>query len=144
MSRETSRRRDRRSAKGLHQLGWRTYRNLYKPIDVLTPEGLEKIHVASLRVLEEIGMDFLDEEALSILKAAGADVAPGTQRVRFDRGLVLEWVAKAPKSFTLQPRNPERTLTLGDNHINFGSVASAPFPSAPGSSARRAAGASWC
>src|SRR5262249_46261985 len=89
-------------------------------------DQVEAIHNASLRILEEIGMDFLDSEALAILKAAGAEVATGTQRVRFDRGLVLESIAKAPSTVHLHSRNPERDLVFGANHVNFGSVASAP------------------
>ena len=46
--------------------------------------------------------------------------------MRVPRGLVLESVAKAPSEFTLHARNPEHNLTVGGNHLNFGSVASAP------------------
>jgi len=113
-------------AGGLKQLPWRHYRNPYKPIEVLRPEQVEKIHEASLRILEEIGMEFLDAEALSILKAAGVKVEAGSQRVRLDRGLVLESIAKTPREVTLHARNPEHNLTFGGDHVNFGSVASAP------------------
>ncbi len=128
MSREAAtRRRERRSGRtGLHQLPWRTYRNPYRPVEVLSADHVEAIHGASLRILESIGMDFLDAESLSILKAAGADVKPGGQRVRFDRGLVMESVAKVPREFTLHARNPARNLVFGGNHVSFGSVASAP------------------
>jgi trimethylamine--corrinoid protein Co-methyltransferase len=127
MSRDhQGRRRERRAAGGLKQLPWRRYRNPYKPVEVLRPEQLEKIHEASLRILEEIGMEFLDEEALSILKAAGVKVEAGSQRVRLDRGLVLESIAKTPREVTLHARNPAHNLTFGGDHVNFGSVASAP------------------
>ena len=126
MTRDTSRRRERRGRGGIKQVPWRRYRNPYKPIEVLSADQIEAIHDSSLKVLEEIGMDFLDEDSLAILKAAGAEVAPGTQRVRFPRGLVLESVAKAPAEITLHARNPEHSLTVGGNHLNFGSVASAP------------------
>jgi trimethylamine--corrinoid protein Co-methyltransferase len=53
-------------------------------------------------------------------------VEAGSQRVRFDRAMVLDLVAKTPSEVTLHARNPERNLTFGANHINFGSVASAP------------------
>src|SRR3546814_17512168 len=38
----------------------------------------------------------------------------------------LDSVAKTPSEVTLHARNPERNLTFGGNHINFGTVASAP------------------
>ena len=126
MTREGGRRRERRTAGGLKQLPWRTYRNPYKPIEVLSADHLEAVHNTSLRILEEHGMEFLDDEALALLKGAGADVKAGDRIVRFDRGLVLESIAKAPAEVTLHARNPERSLTFGGNHINFGTVASAP------------------
>ncbi|MCI0431669.1 MAG: trimethylamine methyltransferase family protein, partial [Rhodospirillales bacterium] len=126
MTRDTGRRRERRVRGGIKQVPWRRYRNPYSPIEVLSGDQIEAIHQSSLQVLEEIGMDFLDEESLAILKAAGAEIRPDTQRVRFPRGLVLESMAKAPSEFTLHARNPEHSLTVGGTHVNFGSVASAP------------------
>ncbi|MGH6926723.1 MAG: trimethylamine methyltransferase family protein, partial [Dongiaceae bacterium] len=126
MTREGGRRRERRTAGGLKQLPWRNYRNPYKPIEVLSADHVEAIHETSLRILEEHGVEFLDGEALALLKDAGADVKPGDGVVRFDRGLIMENVGKAPAEVTLHARNPERNLTFGGNHINFGTVASAP------------------
>ncbi len=128
MARDGSRRRNRarREAAAFEQLPWRQVRNTYRPIEVLDEAEIEAIHDTSLTILEEIGMDFLHPEALAILKAAGADVKRGSERVRFDRGLVLEAVAKAPSSFTLHARNPARDLEIGGNKIVFTAVASAP------------------
>lgn len=127
MARDVHRNRERRTRGGaLKQLPWRNYRNPYKPIEVLSEEQIEALHDASLRILEEIGIDFLDEQARTRLKNAGAKVEAGSQRVRFDRGMVLELVAQVPSEVLLHARNPERNLTFGGNHINFGSVASAP------------------
>ncbi len=126
MAREAQRRERRSRGGALKQLPWRNYRNPYKPIEVVSADQLEAIHNASLRVLEEIGIDFLDEPARERLKKAGAHVEAGSQRVRFDRAMVLELVAKTPSEVTLHARNPEHSLTFGGNHINFGSVASAP------------------
>ena len=98
----------------------------YKPTEVVSADELESIHDASLQVLEEIGMDFLDEEARDLLAAAGARVEPGTERVRFDRAMVEERIKTAPSSFTLHARNPEHDLEIGGDWMAFGSVASAP------------------
>ena len=128
MARERGQRAGRRAARsgGIRQLPWRLPHNPYRPIEVLTEEQLEAVHAASLTILEEVGMDFLHQEALEVLAAAGAAVTPGSQRVRLDRGLVLEAVAKAPSRFTLHARNPERNLTWGGNAVTFATVASAP------------------
>ncbi len=98
----------------------------YPTIEIASADQLEAIHQASLTILEEIGMDFLHAEARDILKAAGADVAPDGNRVRFDRGLIEAQIGKAPESFTLHSRNPERNLVFGGDYIAFGSVGSAP------------------
>ena len=63
-----------------------------------------------MRILEEIGILFLNDEALRILKDAGCDVDMDTQRVRMDRAFVMEQVKKAPTSFAITPRNPERKV----------------------------------
>ena len=98
----------------------------YPPTQVLSADELESIHDASLRLLETVGMDFLDDEARSRLSEAGAEVEAGSARVRFDRHLVLDQVAKAPSSFTLHATNPAHSLEIGGNWLAYGSVASAP------------------
>jgi trimethylamine--corrinoid protein Co-methyltransferase len=98
----------------------------YAPTEVVSADELESIHEASLRVLEEIGMDFLDAGARELLIDAGATVEPGTERVRFDPAMVTERIRTAPSSFTLHARNPAHDLHIGGDHIAFGSVASAP------------------
>ena len=127
--RRNTRRGDRSSRGQLAQLPWREVINRYHPIHVLEPDQIEQIHQASLHVLEKIGIDFLLPEALDILRKAGADTTPGDQRVHFDRGLIETSLATAPSQFTLHARNPDHNLIIGGNHINFGSVASAPHVS---------------
>ena len=77
-------------------------------------------------VLEEIGIDFLHDEARAMLRTAGADVDPASHRVRFDPALVDAHIGLAPREFTLHARNPARDLSIGGRYVAFGSVASAP------------------
>ena len=56
--------------------------------EVISADELEAIHDASLRILEQIGMEFLDPEARSVARAHGADVDESEQRVRFPREVV--------------------------------------------------------
>ncbi len=127
MARDGTKRRGRhrREVAALTQLPWRSLRNPYAPIEVLSAEQIEAIHDTSMQILEEIGMDFLHPEAREILGRAGAEVEPGSERVRFDRGLIEEAVGHAPAEFTLHARNPAHDLTIGGNHINFATVGSA-------------------
>ncbi|TCT08734.1 trimethylamine--corrinoid protein Co-methyltransferase [Tepidamorphus gemmatus] len=110
----------------LPQKPFRQPRLPYRPVDAISADELEAIHDASLTVLEEIGMDFLHEEARAILKRAGADVVPGSPRVRLDRGLIGEALKTCPPEFTLHARNPEHNVRFGGNWVAFAQMASAP------------------
>jgi trimethylamine--corrinoid protein Co-methyltransferase len=107
-------------------LPWRQLQYIDGPIEPLDDDGLERIHDAAMRIVEEIGIDFLHDEARGILKRAGCDVRTGSVTVRMDRAFVMEQVAKAPPSISLQPRNPERTVIFGGPYAAFGQVASPP------------------
>lgn len=108
------------------QRPWAQPRLRYRPTEVVSGDELEAIHLASLTVLEEIGIDFLDAEARDLLVRAGATNEPGTNRMRFDRSLVEERIRTAPSSFTLHARNPAHDLVIGGDWMAFGTVASAP------------------
>jgi trimethylamine---corrinoid protein Co-methyltransferase len=110
----------------LRQLPWRAVRNPYAPMEVLSADQLEAIHLTSLRILEQLGIELRSPRACEIMRAAGAQVDAASGMVRIDRGLVEQALATAPRSFTLTPRNPARQVTLGGNHINFGLVAGPP------------------
>jgi trimethylamine--corrinoid protein Co-methyltransferase len=101
--------------------------NTYTKTEVVTPEGLEAIHEASLIILEEIGMDIILPEARERMKAAGADVTPGSERVRFDRHMIMDYMASIPKTFTMHARNPLRNVQFGGNNLVFAQTASEPF-----------------
>ncbi|MGR3539912.1 MAG: trimethylamine methyltransferase family protein [Hasllibacter sp.] len=106
------------------QAGWRQPVNTDRPTEPLTPDGVAAIHDGAMRVLEEIGIEFLNEEALTLFRRAGCTVE-GTN-VRMGRDWVLEMVGKAPTEFTLTPRNPDRAIRIGGRHMAFGNVSSPP------------------
>lgn len=96
------------------------------PVEPLSADQVAAIDDAAMRVLEEVGIDFLHPKAKEELKAAGADVDPTSDRVRFDRDLVRTLVAKAPAEFRIVPRNPARAVTIGGRQQVFAPVASPP------------------
>ena len=98
----------------------------FPPTRLISDDELESIHLASLRVLKEIGVDVLHEGARAIMKAHGADVRAGSERVRFDGDMLMEFVAHAPAEFTLHARNPAHNVRFGSNNIIFAQMASAP------------------
>ncbi|MEL6962435.1 MAG: trimethylamine methyltransferase family protein [Pseudomonadota bacterium] len=127
MARSGRRNRDRRDrSSGVNQRPWRQIKNPFPPLEILDEAGLSAIENAALTILEEIGMDFLHPRAHDILKAAGADHEAGTDRIRFDRALIQESVAKAPSRYKLYARNPAHNLEIGGSWLTFGAVSSPP------------------
>ncbi len=114
----------RRHLHAIEQMPWAPPVNSDRPTEPLTEEGVARIHDTAMRVLEEIGVAFLNDEALALFRRAGATVED--QTVRIGRDWVMEMVARAPSSFTITPRNPDRRLTIGDGHLLFGNVSSPP------------------
>ena len=77
------------------------WKNRLKPYDILSGEDVETIHGQAMTILEEIGIDFLHEKARDTFRSAG--MAVDGDRVRFDRGFILEMVAKTPSTFVRAP-----------------------------------------
>ncbi|MFC3722189.1 trimethylamine methyltransferase family protein [Neoaquamicrobium sediminum] len=105
---------------------FRQLRIPFAPTQIVSDDELESIHLASLRVLKEIGVEVLHEEARAIMKAHGADVLEGTERVRFDPDMILELVGHAPSQFTLHARNPDHNVVFGGDNLIIAMMASAP------------------
>lgn len=116
----------RRRPLTLDQMPWTVPRYVDRPIEPLDADALERVHDAAMRILEEIGIEFLHPRACEILKGAGCEVGPDSPVVRMDRAFVEEQLATAPSGFSITPRNPEREITWGDGHFTFGAVASPP------------------
>ncbi|GAA4115682.1 trimethylamine methyltransferase family protein [Aminobacter aganoensis] len=113
-------------SQAFEQPPFRQLRAPFPPTKLISDDELESIHLASLRVLKEIGVDVLHDEARRIMKAHGADVRDGSERVRFDSDMILELVAHAPAEFTLHARNPAHNVRIGGNNVTIVQVASAP------------------
>ncbi len=126
MRKKRAGRRERRGA-SFNDRPFGSLQNPFPSVAVLAPEQEDQVHAASMRILEEIGLEFMDDEALDLWAKAGARVDRATQRVRMDRGLVLETIGRAPASFTLQARNPAHNITIGGRHINFATMAGMPY-----------------
>ncbi len=94
---------------------------------LLSDEQEETVHEQAMRILEEIGTDVLHEQARKLLAEAGQAV--GDDRVRWDRAFVMEQVARAPATFRLRARNPERTLDVGTGTPVLMNVGGPPFAS---------------
>lgn len=114
----------RRGSDVINQMPWRIPVNTDRPTEPLDPDGVAAIHNGAMTILEDIGIEFLNEEAQELFKQAGCTVN-GTN-VRMGRDWVMEMIGQAPSQFTITPRNPERAIPMGGNHILFGNVSSPP------------------
>ena len=116
---------ERRGSEVIEQMPWNPPINIDRPVEPLNEDGIEAVHNGAMRILEEIGIEFLNPEALEILKGSGGCTING-ENVRMGREFVMEMIAKAPSQWTITPRNPDHVITVGGNHLNFGNVSSPP------------------
>ncbi len=93
--------------------------------EILDEASMAELDRGWRRIVSDLGIDFLHEEALAYFKDAGQKV--DGEIVRFDPDWILEQVAKAPSEFTLQARNPERSVTVGGKNMVFSAVYGCPF-----------------
>jgi trimethylamine---corrinoid protein Co-methyltransferase len=102
-------------------------RRKIKEYEILDEEGLAIIEANADLILEEIGIEFReDEEVLELWRKAGAKVDGVT--VRFPRGLCRSIIQKsAPQTFIQHARNPERSVEIGGKATVFAPVYGPPF-----------------
>ncbi len=108
----------------IDQMPWRIPLNPDRPTEPIDMDGVMAIHRGCMRILSEIGIEFLNPEAAAILKKAGCRVE-GTN-VRMDEDFVMEMLRTVPAQFTITPRNPDREIILGGKHMVFVNVSSPP------------------
>src|SRR5919201_664658 len=94
--------------------------------EILTEDAMAVLDRGWRRIVTEIGIEFLLPEAVEHFAAAGQTVVDDN-RVILDPEFVLEHVAKAPREFDLQARNPERSVHVGGQNMVFASVYGCPF-----------------
>lgn len=95
-------------------------------LDMHSDEALDIIERNAETVLEEIGVNFVDNPgALTLWRDAGADVRG--ERVHIPRGLARKLCATAPSRFTQQARNPARSVEIGGDNLVLAPVYGPPF-----------------
>jgi trimethylamine---corrinoid protein Co-methyltransferase len=126
----------RRSRRGRHhgvadtshqrKVDYRKLRNTLVRQPAFSQDRLEAIHNTALRVLEELGIKVLNDEARQIFRDAGARVDESTQLVKFDRAMITTALGSAPAEFVLHGRTPESDVALGGDNVAFVCVGGAP------------------
>ncbi len=90
-------------------------RNPFIPQSVFSDDRIAAIHDGALRVLEDLGIRVLLDEARQVFRSAGALVDEDSQMVRIGRDIVEAALVTAPRSIRLRAANParEQTYELG-------------------------------
>jgi trimethylamine--corrinoid protein Co-methyltransferase len=85
----------------------------------LSPEQCQILHNASLEILARTGARLYDQEAIDLLKKAGASVTEGN-RVRIPAGLVEKAFSTVPKRVTLYDQNGQAAMFLEEGQCYYG------------------------
>ena len=86
---------------------------------VLSESQMQNLHLAALEILRRTGVRFYHQEALAMLKQAGAFVSDGNL-VRFPAALVDEAIASAPRRIVMCDRGGEPKVFLEGTKVWFG------------------------
>ena len=95
--------------------------------DVLNPSELERIHEATLDVLETVGIRFPSERALDVLEKNGCEVDRATQIAKLPRAVVMEAVSQVPDSYVLAGRDPACDMLIDGKHCYLSNDGSGVF-----------------
>ncbi|RPI87074.1 MAG: hypothetical protein EHM41_06275 [Chloroflexi bacterium] len=90
---------------------------IYQRFEVLSERDLDQIHSASMNILENVGICFDSQDALRLLRNAGAEVVGSL--VRIPSGIVERAIQSAPSKVTLYARDPAQNLYLGEGNVHF-------------------------
>ncbi len=87
-------------------------------LEVLSPAAVQRIHEATLQVIETVGVRFPSEQALDIWAAHGATVDRATSIVKVPAHVIEAALRTAPPAYTLAARNPAQDLPLDGQHVH--------------------------
>jgi trimethylamine--corrinoid protein Co-methyltransferase len=101
------------------------FRNTMPRYEILSQDAIATLDQGWRRLVTEIGVEFMSERALELFREAGQKVEENT--VFLDPEFVLAQVAKAPREFDVQARNPANNIHIGGDSMAFGAVYGPPF-----------------
>jgi trimethylamine--corrinoid protein Co-methyltransferase len=123
--REARRGRREKAGVSIAQLPWEVVRNPYAPMEMLSADQMQDLHDTSIRILKELGIKVMGANVRTLFAAAGAKI-DDEGIVRIDASIVEAALATVPRQFTLTPRNPDKRVHMGGDHLVFGLVAGPP------------------
>jgi len=105
------------------------YSKLKNPLvrqPTFSEDRVEAIHQTALRVVEELGIRVLNEEARQRFRQAGAGVDESTMMVTIDRELIDQSLKSAPAEIVMHGATPQQNVVLGGDNIAFVCVGGPP------------------
>ncbi len=93
--------------------------------DIVDAAQVEIIHDFAMRVVEQVGCVFQDEESLGYWRKTGARIEG--ERVFINRKELMALIATTPSSYLHHARNADRTVRVGDGHAVIAPSYGAPF-----------------
>ena len=93
-------------------------------LPILNQEDIEHIHLATLQVLSEGGIILQHKQARSLLQDHGANIQG--DRVLIPQSLVMDCLSMVPSKISLQGRDPEKAINLGDGACYVHNVGGVP------------------
>lgn len=92
---------------------------------ILTDDQVYELHLATLELLEETGVQVENKEALEMLHGAGAHVCKNNL-VKIPSYLIEQALSTAPKRITLADRTGKRCMFLEDHKVYYGTNTDCP------------------
>jgi trimethylamine--corrinoid protein Co-methyltransferase len=89
-------------------------------LEVLSPVDVEKIHEATLDIIEKTGVRFPSDRALNIWEEHGAIVDRESMVVKAPGDLIETALTQCPPGYILGARDPHQDLPLDGNHVYVG------------------------
>ena len=94
--------------------------------ELLTLEQVERVHEASLEILENVGLKVRYKPARELFDRHGAKVEADSEFVKFPRAVVEKYRRMAPPKFTFYARDPKFDKTIPDDSPVIVTGSSAP------------------
>lgn len=120
-------RRARKAAPAARHTDYRHLRQPLAPQTAFSDDAVASMHDQALRVLEELGIKVLLEEARDLYAAAGARV--DDDMVFIGRDIVEAALVTTPSSYTINARNPQRSQVFEPGAMLFMAGAGCPHAS---------------
>lgn len=97
----------------------------FMPKDIFLNSEISKIHEASINVLQNTGIEILHEKARKIYKSNGAKIKNSIVYLPYN--IIEKFVEKAPETFMLHARNPDKTVNFGGEYSVFSPGFGSPY-----------------